>query len=339
MSDLKANNEVLRSKIIDLDNKHIRLVRVGSTDQTKDIQLDTNFGGYGRIKSFKGEAKDNWPVNIIQLKEVCKNLSMPYSNKLKAQIFQLVGCDLRCWYCFVPNDSLKPNEDISDWVSAEEMIDAFVNQSETNQLIDLSGGNPALVPEWVLWMIRELRKRNIEDKVILWSEDNLSSDMFFEKLSKEEIQEIVTNKNYARLCCLKGYNEESFAFNTGLNKEGFKFQFERLKKLYDTGMIIYPYVTMTTPNLGNLKNDVKTFVDKLQDIDEKLPLRTILVQIKEYEITKERIEASSRKSLEEQSLINQLEVAKVFMDELTDRYSKDEIAENILVPTYESGEL
>jgi len=56
-------------------------------------------------------------------------------------------------------------------------------------MIDLSGGQPDLTPEWIPWMMEELNNRGLTDKVYLWSDDNLSNDYFWKYLSDAEIDD------------------------------------------------------------------------------------------------------------------------------------------------------
>jgi len=42
------------------------------------------------------------------------------------------------------------------------------------KLIDLSGGNPELTPEWIFQMMQSLEKRELHDKTYLWSDDTLT---------------------------------------------------------------------------------------------------------------------------------------------------------------------
>ena len=62
-------------------------------------------------------------------------------------------------------------------------------------MIDLTGGQPDLTPEWVPWMIQEIRARGLEDTVYLWSDDNLSTDYFWRYLSTNDI-DLVRNAKH-----------------------------------------------------------------------------------------------------------------------------------------------
>ena len=81
-------------------------------------------------------------------------------------------------------------------------------------MIDLTGGQPDLVPEWVPWMMRALQESGFEDRVYLWSDDNLSNDYFWRFLSPADQELVATWPMYGRVCCFKGYDPTSFAFNT-----------------------------------------------------------------------------------------------------------------------------
>ncbi len=67
-------------------------------------------------------------------------------------------------------------------------------------------------------MMRELIDRGLDDDVYLWSDDNLSNDYFWAFLSVEDRALIRAYKNYGKVCCFKGYDSESFAFNTMRSK-------------------------------------------------------------------------------------------------------------------------
>ena len=82
-------------------------------------------------------------------------------------------------------------------------------------MIDLTGGQPDLTPEWVPWMIEELRRRELTNKVYLWSDDNLSNDYFWRYLTDDQRAAIKGYRNYGRVACFKGIDRGSFAFNTG----------------------------------------------------------------------------------------------------------------------------
>ena len=55
-------------------------------------------------------------------------------------------------------------------------------------VIDLTGGQPDITPEWVPWMMEALIDRGLSNHVYLWSDDNLSNDFFWKYLTEEQIK-------------------------------------------------------------------------------------------------------------------------------------------------------
>ncbi|MGH3852689.1 MAG: hypothetical protein ACRDR6_04160 [Pseudonocardiaceae bacterium] len=98
-------------------------------------------------------------------------------------------------------------------------------------MIDCSGGQPDLIREWVPWMMAELSRRGLAGSVYLWSDDNLSNDFFWRYLSPTQRREVTGYRNYGRVCCFKGFNADSFAFNTKADQTLFDRQFELFARL------------------------------------------------------------------------------------------------------------
>ena len=125
------------------------------------------------------------------------------------------------------------------------MIDLYLREPERPSVIDLSGGQPDLVPEWLPWTMRALRERGLEGRVYLWSDDNLSNDFFWRYLSEPDLDLVSSFRGYGRVGCFKGFDTSSFAFNTAAAPELFDRQFELLGRLIRFGLDVYGYVTLT----------------------------------------------------------------------------------------------
>jgi len=158
----------------------------------------------------------------------------------------------------------------------------YLNQADPPRVIDLTGGQPDLVPEWVPWMMRELTARNLHRTVYLWSDDNLSTDYFWKYLSDSDREYISSYKNYGKVCCFKGFDEESFSFNTLAQPDLFRKQFELFGRLLDLGIDLYAYVVLTSPTSQDIIPKISRFVDMLQNLHRNLPLRTIPLEIRTY---------------------------------------------------------
>ena len=159
---------------------------------------------------------------------------------------------------------------------------AVPRRTDRPDMIDLTGGQPDLVPEWIPWTLDALGSAGVADSVYVWSDDNLSNDYFFRYLSEDTRYRVAQHPGYGRVCCFKGFDQASFSFNTRAAPDLFDRQFELFSRLLATGMDLYAYATFTSPTPDSLPAAMTTFVDRLQRISEALPLRLIPLEISEY---------------------------------------------------------
>lgn len=327
--EIKSISARLRNKVVDLQKQKILISNYFGSDQEKDLTVPPNCRGFGRIRHFKRIISQDWPQDPLPLDPACRALNLPLTDMVRAQVFQLAACNLRCWYCFVPYNLLEANITHSSWLSAPDLINFYLEQSDPPSVIDLSGGNPELVPEWVPWMMRELKVRNLDQKVYLWSDDNLTVDYLWRFLSDEDLELISSFKNYSRVCCFKGFDAQSFHFNTRADQGLFYQQFELMKRLISLNIDIYAYVTFTTLSIENIADKIKEFIDRLQMVDKNLPLRTVPLKIQDFTPVKKRSLVYAKDAIQ-----NQFKVAEVWCKELDVRYSTEErkraIVDNIL---------
>lgn len=322
--DVEARSSRLRDKVIDLRAKRLLLTNFNSSEQEKDLTVKPNCDGYGRIRHFRRKSSSNWPSDPLPIDPVCKALRLPPTDMLRAQVFQIAACNFRCWYCFVPYNLLEANHENSSWLSPSMLVNLYLEQQNPPPVIDLSGGQPDLAPEWVPWMMKELKARGLENKVYLWSDDNLSTDYFWRFLSDEE-QELVANyKNYSRVCCFKGFDHKSFAFNTRVDSALFDGQFNLMRRLLKLGIDLYAYTTFTTRSCAHIDGNMRKFLDRLQMLDQNLPLRIVPLEIRSFTPTKKRLN-----SLTKEALKNQYVAIEIWQKELENRYSSEERNQNI----------
>ena len=107
---------------------------------------------------------------------------------------------------------------------------------------------------------------------------------------------------YGRVCCFKGFDAQSFAFNTKASPDLFDRQFDLFSQLLETGMDIYAYATFTSPSAEGIPALMGAFVDRLQRISEALPLRLIPLEIEEYGPVTKRIKDEHRTSMDVQQV-------------------------------------
>ena len=308
-----------RKAAVNLDDKELLITNFFGSKQEQDLKNSVNCYGYGRVRRFHLSTSKNWPKNPLPIEPACKLLKLPKTSKICAQIFQNAVCNWRCWYCYVPFNLLSANKKQSSWLSVNQLLDYYLEQQSPPQIIDLSGGQPDLIPEWVPWFMTELVSRKLDSQIYLWSDDNLSNDYFWKYLKQSDIELIRSYKNYGRVCCFKGFDNESFSFNTRAKSALYDRQFDLMKKILSLGIDVYAYVTLTTPNSTDLENKIACFVDRLQRLDRLLPLKTIPLEIKIYSPVKPRMNQDTNPAM-----FNQHTAIKFWNRELDERFSSYE---------------
>jgi uncharacterized Fe-S cluster-containing radical SAM superfamily protein len=315
--DTAKVSDKYRAEALDLNNRSLLITNFHGSVQEADLTEPANCRGFGRIRHFKSGGGREWPENPLPIVPACRSLSVPIADGFRAQVFQNAVCNWRCWYCYVDFKLLAANRKHSDWLSAKDLIDLYLSEAAPPAMIDLSGGQPDLVPEWVPWMMGELRLRGIQDKIYLWSDDNLSNDFFWRYLTSEQIRLVADYPMYGRVCCFKGFDAESFAFNTAAEPSLFDLQFELIGRLIGLGIDLYAYVTLTTPTVANVRGRVRTFVDRLQQVDESLPLRTVPLRVQVFTPVQSRLDREKESAIE-----NQQYAVEVWLEELVARFSE-----------------
>jgi uncharacterized Fe-S cluster-containing radical SAM superfamily protein len=275
-----------------LAHSKVLITNFKGTQQEADLSEPANCGGFGRVRHFVRQRFSNWPSNPLPIDPALDALHLGAVDQIRAQAFQFAACSWRCWYCFVPYPLLDANRNHASFLSAAELVDLWLAEKDRPSMIDLTGGAPELVPEWILWMMQELQRRGLQRKTYLWSDDSLSNDLFWTCLNDPEREFISRYHNYGRVCCLKGFDEHSFSFNTNANPDQFDQQFERLRRLYQAGLDLYLYVTFTTDDLTDVSSKVSRFADRLQTIDENLPLRLVPLRVDVFTPTTSRLNHS-----------------------------------------------
>jgi len=327
--DTDAYSRQLRGRAVDVAARALMIADLRGTAQEDDLSEPVNCGGYGRIRHFRRAASSGWPPNPLPIDPAARALGLPAGlESLTAQVFQNAACQWRCWWCFVPFELLSANTARSAMRSASDLVDAYLALPDRPPVLDLSGGQPDLVPEWVPWMLQALDERSVSD-VYVWSDDNLSTDYFFTYLTDAEQQLLAAHPRYGRVACFKGFDAESFAFNTRASPELFARQFTLFSRLAATGMDLYGYATFTTPSPGHIPAKMTTFVDRLQSIDEYLPLRVVPLEIQEWGPVGPRM-----REVHHQSLALQQDAITAWTTELARRFTPADLAEPITTIPY-----
>jgi len=288
--DTKQFAEHLRSRAIDVSQRKLLISRLSGSAQEVDLTAPTNCDGYGRVRHFCLETSPGWPQNPLPIVPACASLGIVVPPTImRAQVFQNAACAWRCWYCFVPDDLLRADEKKSRWFSADDLVALYGSEPDRPLILDLSGGSPDLVPEWTPWMMRALANAGLAESTYLWTDDNLSTSYFFDCLGKEDLTQVLTFRHYGRVCCFKGYDARSFAFNTRAAPEDFTRQFEVMRRLLELDLDLYGYATFTSPHDDAVDSGIREFIDRLQELDENLPLRVVPLQIRVFSPVQARL--------------------------------------------------
>ena len=296
---------------------HFLLARIASSEQEKDLSIPPNCDGYGRVRHFHRILDEDW-YDPLPMDPMAKSLNLAYTDMIKAQVFQIASCNLRCWYCFVPDALKQGSDNVAKWFTTDQMVDMLIKNNNDIRLIDLSGGNPELAPEWIFQMMQSLEKKGVHDKIYLWSDDTLTTSYFFDFLSHDEIRYIKDYPNYGKVGCFKGFDEKSFCYNTNLNGTFYNQQFELFKRYLDIGLDMYAYVTLTVDDVNNLEERISAFIDKLKTVHPLLPLRVVPLKIVMFSPVKHRNENNYKMAMN-----NQIIVHKEWRRQLRNSYGDD----------------
>lgn len=271
----------MRARIIRLDTREILVSRLGGSAQEGDLTSPVNCGGVGRVRHFRRGTAAGWPENFLPIDPAASALGLQPAEMLEAQVFQNAACAWRCWYCFVPFELLGGDERRSEWVTADELVARYAALPDRPPVLDLSGGSPDLTPEWVPWTIEALERAGIADGTYLWSDDNLSTDLVFDVLDDRQ-RALMASARYGRVCCFKGFDADSFAFNTGAEPASYDRQFDRFSRYLGIGLDLYAYVTFTGPVLEGVEEKVVRFHERLASLRPDLPRRTVPLRIEAF---------------------------------------------------------
>lgn len=323
--DTEKLSKSLRDRGVKTLEKKVLVTNFAGSQQEKDLSQPPNCQGFGRIHHFRRQQPDPWPENPLPIDPATKFLGISSRNELEVQVFQTAFCSWRCWYCFVDFALLSADKRFSEFKSADELLDLFFQETVRPQVIDLSGGQPDLVPEWGFWFWEALRSRGLEDKFYLWTDDNLSNDYLWRFLNADQIKKLSMAPNYGRVGCFKGFDEHSFAFNTKADPHLFEGQFRLMKRLVDAGFDVYGYATFTSQSDQGLLQNMHSFVDRLQELIHPIfPLRTVPLRITTFTPTAARTGAD-----ESRSLLVQEEAIKAWKEVLQSRFSEEQMNSTI----------
>jgi uncharacterized Fe-S cluster-containing radical SAM superfamily protein len=307
----------LRTRGVRPDTRSVLVTRFAGSEQERDLTLPANCGGFGRVHHFRRDQGAGWPENPLPIEPACVALGLDVPSLMRAQVFQNAICSWRCWYCFVDFKLLSGDLRYAEFRTADELIDLFLAESDRPRIIDLSGGQPDLVPEWTIWFAEALERRGLTKDYYLWSDDNLSNDYLWRYATSDQIGKLARSATYGRVGCFKGWNETSFVFNTRAPSSEFRSQFDLMARLVRQGFDVYAYATLTGPSTEGLPSDMARFVDLLQEkVHPIFPLRLVPLRIHPFSPMRGRLRAEEQ----QRALAVQEEAVSAWSEELDRRF-------------------
>lgn len=276
----------MRGRLIRPDERRVLIARLGDTRESEDDCTRVNCQGFGRVRRFDQFSMHLRSDPSVPAKPHYRGL--PPVAPFETQVFQIGGCNWACWYCFVDDELLEGDAGRGRFMTAEEMVDLYLAEPDRPAVLDLSGGQPDLVPEWCLWTMRALEDRGLRGRVHVWIDDNLSGSFMRRYLTADEIAYMAGFPLHSRVGCFKGFSPASFALNTKANPRVFYRQFDVMGDLIRDGFDMYAYATFTAEPTPRLAQEMSDFVDRLQAVHENLPLRTIPLEITPFTAVHDR---------------------------------------------------
>ena len=312
-------SEHLRARAIRVSTGEVLVTQFQGSLEATDFSTPINCDGFGRVHHFHRHQADGWPLNPLPIDPCLKALGLETQDSIRAQVFQNAVCNWRCWYCFVDFSLLAGDHRFSSFVTADRLLDLYQAEPDRPFILDLSGGQPDLVPEWTYWMMRAIEDRGLTKSVYLWSDDNLSNDYLWRFLSPTQRTWMAESRHYGRVGCFKGFDPASFTFNTKANPSLYLQQFELMRRILDEGFDVYGYVTLTTNTSARIRAQMAEFVDLLQErVHPLFPLRVIPLHVTVYTPTSERLDAEKRFALNAQH-----EAVVAWKEELDRRFPEE----------------
>jgi hypothetical protein len=146
--------------------------------------------------------------------------------------------------------------------------------------------------------LRALIERGRDTSTFLWSDDNLSNDYLFRYLSDDDMTLLAEHPGYGRVGCLKGFDAESFAFNTAADPDLFERQLQLVKRIHTLMPKLYLYVTLTAPATPtDARGAIQRLRDRLAAIDPQLLSRIVPLEVTPFTPTFPRMRAEHRDAL------------------------------------------
>ena len=127
--------------------------------------------------------------------------------------------------------------------------------------------------------------------------------------------------------CFKGFDADSFSFNTKAHPDLFERQFDLMRRFLATGIDLYAYTTFTAPKAEGIQDAMKRFVDRLQQLHPNLPLRTVPLKVGAFGVVKKRLAPQDERY---PAIEHQKHAIEAWKNELECRFTSEERALSVV---------
>jgi len=244
---------------------------------------------YWRTKTYvkpKDMLDPEWPI-FPQPYQMAQSLfGGTWNDYNKAFIVQVAQCNLDCWYCFVDKKLRNGDESLSKWFTSYEVMAMW--KKSGLPVCRISGGEPTLAPGFLIDMITHFEEHTCADAGLLWIDTNLSTGKIFPCEYSQSIAALEYHPNVALSGCFKGFSPDDCSAATGATLSLLDRQFEMAQAVIEeTDLEIFFYVPgIIGTNDLDPKKTIKDFFNCLREtVDERAPLRTYILQVKNYNQT------------------------------------------------------
>jgi len=233
--------------------------------------------------------KESRPFNPIELaketaKIVCDGNRRKYTEFYCTGVYggistgYLVGCDLRCFFCWV-NKSRDYPEKYGEFCSPAQVFSFLYSNARKGKVkrLRISGGEPTLCKNHLLGLLELVE--NINYLFILETNGLL--------INKEFAKELSEFKNIHVRVSLKAGTPEGFQKRTGALAKFYELPYRSIKNLLDNNVSMH-VASMSDPRLMP-KKEREAMIVKLYKIDRRIALELEEELCDPYPNTKERL--------------------------------------------------
>lgn len=278
------------SKVYDSDTKKVLLAKFTASEQMKadnEGKATSKLEDYWRTKTYvkpDDMLNPHYPIFPQPYQLASHLLGGDWNLYNRCCVIQIAKCNLDCWYCYVDKQLRQgythrgDGTEIGHWFSPEEIHQMF--KVSGTKVWRISGGEPTLAPEFLIDMINLLW---LEDS-LLWIDTNLVGDSRFYDLIKNVHPEF--QENVGMCGCFKGFTEGDAATATRVGGGILQAQFDQARRMVeDTHLNAFFYVPGIVVEGTNEKHIRQFFERMVEEVDPMAPLRTYILEIKNYSST------------------------------------------------------